>query len=117
MLAGQLPLDSGLERGVWRSVRLLPPVGNCCQSCSGALKPLRADRGQFLAALPELKRLLERKSARLQSLDHVCKLVPSLLVSRELGLARLLTGLAARRCHTRQPNAGVIQRPDRPMNT
>src|SRR6516164_3435165 len=56
----------------------------CRQPGPGPFKPLGADRGQPLAALPKVKRLLEGESARLKPFHYAAKLVPSLLVGKAI---------------------------------
>src|SRR6185312_293258 len=53
-----------------------------------AVQPLAAHRGQPLAALPQLERLLQGQPAGLQALDHRGQLVPGLLVAEGLGALR-----------------------------
>ena len=50
------------------------------QPGAGAVQPLGADRGQLLAALPEVERLLEGEPARFQPPHHAGELVACLLV-------------------------------------
>src|SRR3984957_2569688 len=51
------------------------------QPRAGAVQPLGAYRGQPLAALPQVERLLEGEPARFEPLHHAGELVPGLLVS------------------------------------
>src|ERR1700722_12325538 len=50
------------------------------QPGAGAVQPLGAHRGQLLAALPQVERLLEGEAARFEPLHHAGQLVPGLLV-------------------------------------
>ena len=58
-----------------------------------AVEPLLAHRGQPLAALPQLERLLQAQAAGLEPLDHRGQLVPGLLVGQGLAGGRAI-GLA-----------------------
>ncbi|CAG6394107.1 hypothetical protein SCOCK_240059 [Actinacidiphila cocklensis] len=55
------------------------------QPLAGALQPAPAHLGQFLAALPQRERLLQRGAARLQPAHDVDQLVAGLLVTQRGG--------------------------------
>src|SRR6266851_1421780 len=62
-------------------------VGDCRgEPGPGAFEPLLADRGEPLAAFPEVERLLQGQPACLKPLDHVGELVTGLLVRKPVGL-------------------------------
>jgi AcrR family transcriptional regulator len=62
--------------------------GRRFQPGPGAFQPLLADRGQPLAALPQVEGLLQGQAARLQLAHHLGELIPGLLVAERAGSVR-----------------------------